>query len=849
LKNKFFKLDSIRSRYIFGVVLLSVLFLLSVWASHASISSAVSDTAQHSVYRNNTLEAHRLIRESLRQANYQLQAYLVTPDKQEYEQVQLKVDNAIHVINVLLNDVSVKTNDQQNQLKLLSLKLIKFKKLTKDVMAVRTKAEELFPAYGVINNEMLPHNIQFATDIRLALEDMSLRFSEQKIQEVFHQCNQLKDTWNAMIGAFRIYMASRTITLGDPAEGNSDLESMIELHYQNLQKQLIELSSSQNDYDFGIQVENSLQNIGEISGLWHKAYLKIKSIYSSNNWRIDEKMMSQKIKPLNEEMWLLLHDLELELVHSYDQDTNNLAEIASNVNSALWVRMLIALGFIVIVFIAFELWVLEPIGMIARALKAEADGEEIKHLPKTNTFETRELVEAFGEMRSQIRMRQLELEHKAMHDVLTGLPNRLLLRRQLIQYIEKAKHSNGQLAMLMIDLNKFKEINDTLGHHMGDRVLREIGPRFISELAKDDVLARLGGDEFAVLLPDSDAERANDVAQRLSRSLDIDFNMDGQKLRVGSSIGIALYPQHGLNEHSLLQRADVAMYLAKHKGINHLVYDESQDEQSVWQLSFKGELDSAIKNNTLELHYQPRISLKNNTVTGFEALLRWQHPDQGLVPAEDIHLLAEKTGLIQSLTRWVVNTAVFQLSEWLKDGLDLNISVNLSVWNLQDQKLFECVKDALRQWNVPANKLILEIAESEIMSDPDSASQALDQLSQLGVQLSIDDFGIGFSSLQYLKRLPINELKIDKSFVMDLIVDENDAVIVRSTINLAHDLGLMVIAEGVESQEIYDVVQILGCDNAQGYHIAHAMPADQVNTWATTSNWGLKAATHLKLIR
>jgi diguanylate cyclase (GGDEF)-like protein len=451
-------------------------------------------------------------------------------------------------------------------------------------------------------------------------------------------------------------------------------------------------------------------------------------------------------------------------------------------------------------------------------------------------------------MRAQVRVRQLELEHQALHDNLTGLPNRLLLRRRLIEAIERAGSTQGELALLMVDLDRFKEINDTLGHHMGDRVLKQIGPRFMAALSKKDVLARLGGDEFAVLLPDTDAHRANEVARRLSSSLDVDFNMDGQLLRVGSSIGIAHYPHHGVNEQSLLQRADVAMYLAKHKNLGFAVYDENQDEHSIWQLSFEGELHRAIKEDLLELHYQPKIQVASNTVVGVEALLRWQHPQHGMVPADEIHLLAEKTGLIKPLTKWVISRVVRQMSEWNRKGIELTVSANLSVWNLQDPKLFECVKECLREQNVPANRLILEITESAVMSDPDSAMDTLVQLSHLGIHLSIDDFGIGFSSLEYLKKLPVHELKIDKSFVMDMIVDENDAVIVRSTIDLGHNLGLQVIAEGVESQEIYDVLQILGCDEAQGFHMAYPMNAEALEGWLTQSPWGLEAKARLQLV-
>lgn len=837
-----------RARYVLGAVFLTALFVASVYLTHVFTSGVVSDTAENTSNRNKIVESHRIISEKLRNYEFALQTYLVTPERKEYNQVLLSLDEAIKCVNDAEQSSWVVENNYQGKLLALEDSLLDLKNTVIHLMDIRTDAESLFPAYETINTVMLPHNQAFISQIQLALDDLSTNLSEIEVQEIYHQLNQVKDSWNSMIGAFRMYVASRAMSLRDPINGNREFETIIEVRYAGLKKQLQEISSQLTEYDYGLQTEVTIEEVSVIAKQWYQAFKKAKAIYSSSQWRMDETLMNKKIHPINEEIWLHMNALELSLANSSQSDVNQLVDVTSDVSSVLWTRMLIALLFIVIAFLAFEHWILRPVELISRALKLEAEGEEIEQLPKANTIETRELIDAFNEMRSQVKLRQLELEHQAMHDVLTGLPNRLLLRRRLIQSLDKAKKTDSQLALLMIDLNKFKEINDTLGHHMGDRVLREIGPRFISELSTHDVLARLGGDEFAVLLTDTDADRANEVAQRLSKSLDEEFAMDGQRLRVGSSIGIALYPKHGTNEQSLLQRADVAMYLAKHKGINYLVYDESQDEQSVWQLSFKGELQRAIENGSLELYYQPKINLITNMTIGFEALLRWTHHEHGLIPADEIHLLAEKTGLIKPLTKWVVDSAIQQVAEWNNKDSDFSVSVNLSVWNLQDPKLYQCVKDSLRQWNVPASRLTLEIAESALMSDPDSSADTLNQLSRLGVRLSIDDFGTGFSSLQYLKKLPINELKVDKSFVMDMVVDENDAVIVRSVIDLGHNLGLNVIAEGVESQEIYDVLQILGCDLAQGYHIAHPMPVDKLEKWLIGSDWSNKNQ-HLTLIK
>ncbi|MCW8956243.1 MAG: EAL domain-containing protein, partial [Gammaproteobacteria bacterium] len=633
-----------------------------------------------------------------------------------------------------------------------------------------------------------------------------------------------------------------------PVSGNSEFEDLIEYHYQQINKQLVTLNRVQLEHDLGLQAEAVGKEIRSVVEHWYQGFIETREIYASPKWRLDESLMNDQIAPLNERIWSHLNQIEAALIDSSDSDISQLMEISSIISSTLWMRLILTLVFIILAFYAFELWLLEPVAQIAHALKMEADGNEVVKLPEANTLEARELVTAFETMRSQVRLRQMELEHQAMHDSLTGLPNRLFMRRKMIEVIEAARKANQSLALLMVDLNRFKEINDTLGHQVGDRVLREIGPRFSKQLSQYDVLARLGGDEFAVLLPMSDDVRARQVAQKLCVSLETTFNIDGQALQVGSSIGIALFPQHGYNDQALLRKADVAMYLAKQKNLGYALYDENQDEHSLWQLSLEGELKQAVEHDHLELHYQPKVNCVTGKTIGVEGLLRWNHPVHGLIPADEIQLLAEKTGLIKPLTKWVVERAVAQMADWRQKGIELLVSVNLSVWNLQDPRLYETVTHALRKWSVPANTLTLEITESAVMSDPEHALKILNQLSRMGVHLSIDDFGIGFSSLQYLKKLPVNELKIDKSFVIDMLVDDNDAVIVHSTINLAHNLGLLITAEGVENQELFDLLQVLGSDIAQGFHMSHALPVTELESWLFRSKWGLPEHQRLKIV-
>lgn len=847
--NIYLRLDSMRARYALGAAVLTLIFISSVWLTHVFITDAISDTAINSYHRDQVLDAHRDVRRNLLQVEYSLQSYLVSSDEAEAQRALKELDAAMLRLQQIKSSDWAGLEQIEEKMSLLGDDLRLYRQYVEQLIVMRRDVEKLFPAFSTINKVMLPQSLHFNSQIDLVIDDLSTRLNQQQPLKAYHQFVDIKDTWNEMIRAFRTYVASRTLSLNSQVGGKNQYADGVERHYKTLTHQLNMVSKLQEREKLGAQADSTIREITRIARSWYQSYKKTRALYSTSDWRMDENLMNQKLQPLGKNVWALLDQIEQVLSASSQADVSEMANVASQVNHMLWLRMLFVVVFLIIAFLAFEYWILRPVSRIAKALKQEAAGNDAPELPRANTREARELIEAFDHMREQVHLRQLELEHLALHDNLTGLPNRLLLRRKLIRELERAESENGHFALLMIDLNKFKEINDTLGHHMGDRVLREIAPRFMAELSKKDVLARLGGDEFAVLLPDSDIDRAKEIVHRLSRSLDTDFNMDGQRLRVGSSIGVALYPQHGSTEQALLQRADVAMYLAKHKNLGFAFYSEDQEEHSVWQLSFKHELEKAIEQNLLELHYQPKVDLRTGKTIALEALLRWNHPDQGKVRADEIHLLAEKTGLIRPLAQWVIKAAIAQVAELMNASVNMVISVNLSVWNLKDPHLCEYVTNSLRECNVPASRLCFEITEHAVMSDTDRALDTMSQLATLGVKLSIDDFGMGFSSLNYLKRLPVSELKIDKSFIMDMIIDDNDAVIVRSTIDLAHNLGLQVVAEGVESQEIHDMLQILGCDAAQGYHIAYPMPSQRLMTWLQESRWGLAEQSRLKVVR
>jgi diguanylate cyclase (GGDEF)-like protein/PAS domain S-box-containing protein len=434
--------------------------------------------------------------------------------------------------------------------------------------------------------------------------------------------------------------------------------------------------------------------------------------------------------------------------------------------------------------------------------------------------------------------------HLSLHDSLTGLPNRASFRQRVEFAIELADRNGPELAVLLMDLDRFKEINDTLGHHYGDLLLVELARRLESVLRPCDSVARLGGDEFGILVPEI-SEASSDLYETLELilvALEQPFQVDGLPLHVEASIGVARYPAHGKDVDVLLQRADVAMYLAKGVGTPHAIYTAELDHHDTASLTLLSELPRAMRERELVLHYQPKVDVGSGRLAGIEALIRWQHPTRGLIPPGDFVPAAEKTGLIQPLTRYVIDEALCQLSAWLRSGDELTVAVNLSMRNLHDPTLPEQVEYLLRKWGLQGSCLTFEITESAIISDPAGTKDVIRRLKELGVGIAIDDFGTGYTSLAYLARLAITQLKIDRSFVMNMDSNTDDAAIVRSIITLGHDLNLEVVAEGVETQGALAKLSLLGCDTVQGYFLSKPLPPAELRAWLGEHGAGLAAA-------
>jgi len=531
-------------------------------------------------------------------------------------------------------------------------------------------------------------------------------------------------------------------------------------------------------------------------------------------------------------------------------------------------KIMIAAGAAVLIVVLFAIFILEkttlkPLRRLTEQLHRV--GKDRKRLNEPvdvkGNSEIRALSLVFNTMGTELSRLYDRYEEMAYTDPLTQLPNRNLFHDRLLKVLLRSKLRKQIFAILLLDLDGFKEINDTLGHHAGDYFLTYVGKLLhnaLNELGvillenkhisptiidtdltiNNAMIARLGGDEFAILLPAmKEPYDAIVAAKCITRALEPAVEIEGQSISITGSVGIAIFPEHGKDTETLMRKADIALNAAKRIKTDYAIYETGYDHNSLQQLIFKTELGTAINEGQLVLHYQPKLHLNADCVSSVEALVRWQHPERGLIQPDDFLFIAEQRGLISSLTEWVLNEALNQHKLWLELGINLTVAVNLSQRVLYDLDLPERIQKCLIDLELSPEALQLEITEDATMIDPERALQILHRLDEMGILLSIDDFGAGYSSLAYLKRLPVDEIKIDKSFVIDMTESDDDTKIVHATIDLAHNLGLQVVAEGVEYASSLEILKALGCDYAQGYHISRPVTAKQLEQWLLTTGW------------
>ena len=809
---------------------MAILVIIVAVTGHLNASFISAESAANLGSRHQLQQYGHNIRVSLFDGYKNLNAFLLDPTREEFKhKTHAAMKTTIRYSEELKDNPWIKANNRQSIVEKLHANLSELSQDIDELVQTRVEPTLQYPSLALANRTLRPSRININNALAVMLNEMKEDGTANRNTEVYRTVLEIRHLWSQMLSNFRLYLANRVGSFNEDALPVQ--EAAVDTMYTQLREHLEKFNKFIAKDRVGFQSSVAFEDLQTNLNNWHNGFTRVKEIHHSDNWRADTAFIKDRIEPRLEGISRLLELLDEEVENSATLDLQALTNVTSLQTNILYIIAGFGLAFLGLAVASMQRLIFKPIETVAKALKAEAFGKEGVVLPTVRSKETQNLIDAFAEMRKQVHMRQAELVHQALHDGLTNLPNRTLLHDRVDHAIHLARREHKHFALLMMDLDRFKEVNDTLGHHVGDNLLVEVGKRLFKTLREIDTVARLGGDEFAILLPNTEIDHACATAKKILASLEEVFAIDELNLYVNASIGIANYPAHGTDVSTLLQRADVAMYVAKRNKLGVAVYDKKDDEYSVGRLSLMSDLRQAIEQDALALHFQPKFDMGTGTVIGAEALLRWDHTTYGAIPPDQIVTLSEQTGLIDSLSYWVLAKAITQCSVWRSQGMDFSIAVNLSVYNLKDADLANFIKKQLAEHNMPHEALMLEITESAMMANPMQAMQTLSQLDAMGVQLAIDDFGTGFSSLAYLKQLPVDELKIDKSFVMDLIKDENDEMIVRSTIELAHNMGLNVVAEGVECAETYRMLQELGCDMAQGYFLSPPLKINHMQKW------------------
>lgn len=821
------KRTSLRFQYIVASIVVVSLFVLgSILASFYFKFAIEKNTALLKLHDTIIVHVDDL-RNAMWKADKSL--YVLLSDSEKVPQE--KIESRFRVIGEKLKNI-LKINDIEKTGLLIHLNNLIYihEKLDAEVtvlLDLRKDVNWLYPILPFLDSTLLESNNNFETALDQAIKETFNSGDKKYFGKVYRYLDDLRNIWRLKILDFR----GALIRYAGLNTKNITQEKNIENYHLLIEKKLQELDVIAENGGLYFESEAALEAMQDSSKQWYKNYQELLEIRKSSLWRSDINYIRTKIQPLQKDVFDELGLLEKTLNSWSSENTKHVDDAAQKINIELWFLTSVAILFVILIYFKLNKSLLLPVENITESITIHSGNSENITLPDKGSKEIHILVNAFNNMRKQVYHRQMVLEFQAMHDSLTGLPNRALLQDRLEQTIRQAERNNSEMSLLLLDLDRFKDINDTLGHPVGDIVLRKISKRLEECLRATDSVARLGGDEFAIITSYSDRSQIESFIDRIVKNIERVITIEGQKLYIGLSIGVASYPKDGLDADILIQHADIAMYSAKRKNKNQEFYRTEKNYYNADNLTLLADLKAELKNpsDRIQLYFQPQIDIFSGKIISVESLIRWNHPVQGFLPAEQIIRMAEQTGLISELTYWVLRESINECAKWNND--DITLSINLSVWNIQDAELIPYISRVLDETNIKAEKIVCEITESAVMNDPVRAREVLKMLSEMGIESAIDDYGTGFSSLAYLKLLPVKYLKIDKSFVLDMLDDENDAIIVHSTIELAHNLGLFVIAEGVESQDTLTKLRELGCDYAQGYYIAKPMPSNKMKKW------------------
>lgn len=825
---EWFRFNSLRKRYAVLTLILAIIMIAFSWYAQTQISLVKQNIETNIESRDALFQRNREIRNAIWQFRDLLAKFQIDPKNfKDREFISTTIARAITHVEGLAMHPWIKENYHATISELIST-LNEFDNTSQKLIKIRLTPQAVFPALETANVKMQPLYAEFTENINLAIKEIEDNYSEKNYEE-YQLLINLRFNWTIMVSSFRMYLLNQLNSFQESFLTNQihKITTLQEIIKKKLK--VIKRLDKKGKLTFSTTI--ALEKIYPAALEWMNEFNNVRKTNESSAWRTDTVIYQNELEPKLEKINTLLRVLDLGIELFSKDDITTLSNIAQLQVNSIWVGVLVGLFILLIGFIFLVKLILNPIANVTHALKEESKGIEATIQPNISILETKNLISAFKEMRRQIHTRQKELEYHVLHDNLTGLANRELLNDRLTQAIHNAQQERTSFSILIMDLDRFKEVNDTLGHGVGDKLLQQVASRLVNLLREVDVVVRLGGDEFAVLLTTAQEKQAAIIAKKIINEFQMVFVVNNVPLYIGISIGISVYPQHGDTTQTLLQRADVAMYVAKRNKTGYDIYDPKYDEYSIGRLSLISDLRTAVNKQQLFMEYQPIIDLKSGKIISAEALLRWDHPQRGKIYPDTIIPIAEQTGLINPITYWIIDTTAKFIKKIKLTGIDIKIAINLSIYNLQETNFVENINEIFTKNDVQASSFIFEITESVMMTNPQQSIDVLNHLDELGIEIAVDDFGTGYSSLTYLKRLPLSKLKIDKSFILDMIDDDNDAMIVRSTIDLAHNLGMQVVAEGVEAEEGLELLTILGCEFGQGYFISPPKSKEDFEQW------------------
>ena len=821
-----FSLKSFRARYLLVAVITTLSTFIFITFVESYISSSNETGLRNVEQRLKVSQLNTRLHTQIQNAGRLLDLYLFTPTIHYRKDFLLQISEAKKIIQTI-SETSW-THEQNLKPKLTELKNIhqQLEKKSSELIKIRLDAQAMYPAMRLANGSMRNDNQSVISLINSAVYEQQT--DEHREESLYAAMFSLRDKWRRTINAYRLYLINRLSSLEESSLSGQSTD--VRIFHKSFTDSLKLLANNIDTDTLGIETEVALDEILPYADNWLTNFNEVDTINMTGAWRGDVPIILNDIYPLFDKIYSIINSIDIKISTTSSLDIQRQLQISHEVSYTLWGIEALLIFLTTFGYFILDHSLLKPLSRLSKSLRESSNSNIDILLPDSQTEEIEDFVKAYQHMQSQINARQEKLEHIAMHDDLTNLPNRALFINHITLAISNAQRFHSSFAIIILDLDRFKEVNDTLGHLIGDEVLKQVGARLDSLLRDTDTVARLGGDEFAVLLTNIEEHTITEIAVKISHELEKVYAIQEHSLYLGASLGVSIYPQHGLTTEILLKHADIAMYMAKHSDIDYAIYTPKNDEHNVKQLSLLSDLRQAIDLEQLRLFYQPIYNTQTNDIVGYEALIRWQHPTYGLLAPDSFIQLAEQTGLIKKITLWVIKKSLSTFKTFNISHDNSYVSINVTAWDLQDSIFHSFLTEALHHYDVKPSSLMLELSERSMMTDSSRIEIALDKLKNLGVRISIDDFGTGFSSLMILKQLPVSILKIDKSFVMKMATDKNDSLIVHSIIDLAHNLELQVIAEGVEDTESRELLKHFDCDYCQGYLFSMPLSEDNIRS-------------------